>query len=66
MRFFFYGNTFDDVMKLEYLKILELDFEVKLVKKSFWSELKTIFQVFQVLSFRLKNQTSKNVADAFF
>ena len=35
MCFLFYGNAFDDVMKLEYLKILEHDFEMKLMKKAF-------------------------------
>ena len=33
---------------------------------SFWIKIKTIFLISQVLSFRLKKQTSKNVADTTF
>ena len=45
-------------------KILKFDFLKN--EKSFWSEIKTFFLVWQVLSLRLKKQTSKNVADTTF
>ena len=45
-------------------KILKSDFLEN--EKSFWSEIKNIFPIWQVLSFRLKKQTSKNVANTTF
>ena len=35
-------------------------------KKRFWSKIKIFFRVLRVLSFRIKKQTSKNVADTNF
>ena len=34
--------------------------------KNFWSEIKSFFQVLQVLNFRLEKQNSKNSADTAF
>ena len=46
-------------------KILKFDFLGN--EKSFWSEIKKTFFLFpQVVSFRLKKQTSKNVVDTTF
>ena len=45
-------------------QILNFDFLDN--NKSFWSEIKTFFLVSQVPSFRVKKQTSKNVADTTF
>ena len=45
-------------------KILKFDFLEN--KKSFWSEMKKKIFVSWLLSFRLKKQTSKNVADTTF
>ena len=45
-------------------KILKFDFLEN--EKSFWSEMKTVFLVWQVLLFGLKQNISKNVADTSF
>ena len=45
-------------------KILKFDFVKD--KKGFWNEIKTFILVWQVLAFRLKKQTSNNVADTTF
>ena len=44
----------------------KLKFDYLNNEKSFWSETRNIFFVWQVLSFRLKKQTSKNIADTTF
>ena len=51
-------------MEFEYLKLYNLIFSR--TKRAFEVEQKTFFQVPQVLSFRIKKQTSKNVADTTF
>ena len=51
-------------MKFENTKILKFDFLEN--EKDFWSGIKAFFLVWEVLSFRLKRQTSKNVADKTF
>ena len=48
----FYPKSFDDIMKFEYFKLTLI-----------FSRAKRAFEVSQKLSFRLKKQTSKNVAD---
>ena len=59
MCFVFHAWAFDDVMICEYLKILKNE-------KSFRSQIKTCFLFSQVLSFRHRKQTSKNVVDTTF
>ena len=61
MRLVFHTWAFDDVITFEYLKKLKFGYPKN--EKSYWSEIKIIiFSFSQVLSFRLKEQTSKNVA----
>ena len=54
----FHASAFDDVMIFEYLKCLKVDYLKN--EKSFQSEIKSIFLVSQVLSFRHTKPTSKN------
>ena len=51
-------------MKFEYLELYNLLFSG--TKRAFQMKQKTVFLVSQVLSFRLKKQTNKNVADTIF
>ena len=51
-------------MKFEYLELYNLLFSG--TKRAFQMKQKTFFLVSQVLSFRLKKQTNKNVADTIF
>ena len=50
--------------KISKCRILKFDFLES--EKSFWSEIKIFSLVWQTLLFRLKKQTSKNVADTTF
>ena len=58
------AEPFDDFMKFENLKFWNLIFSR--TQRAFEVKWKTFFLVSQVLSFRLKKQTSKNVADTTF
>ena len=64
MYFLFYAQAFDYAMKSENLKILKFDFLEN--KNSFWIEIKNIFLVCQMFSFRFKKRNNKNVADTTF
>ena len=64
MCFVFHAWAFDDVMIFEYAKMFKFDYLKN--EKSFRSEVKSIFLVSQMLSFRHAKQTSKNVADTTF
>ena len=54
--------SFDDVMNIWNFKIWFSRERKELLK---WNK-KTLFLVSQILSFRLKKQTSKNIADTTF
>ena len=64
MYFLFYALAFDDVMKSGDVEFKNLIFSR--TKRAF--EIKNIFPflVWKVLSFRLKKQTSRNVADTTY
>ena len=64
MYFLIQAQAFDDVMKSENLKFSNLIFSR--TKRAFEVKQKTLFLVSQVLSFRIKKQSSKNLADTTF
>ena len=57
-------GIFDDAMKFEYLKFLNLIFSR--MERAFEVKQKTFFQASQSLPFRLEKQARKNVADTTF
>ena len=62
MYLLFYAEAFDDVLKFDYLKFQNLIFSR--TERALEVNKKTFFLVSQVLSSRLKKQTSKN--DTYF